>query len=299
MQNMTLNSLTRRLRGTIDQLPPALQAAAKYVLDHPGNIALDPIRVSADKIGVSTNVLVRLSERLGYDSYEAFRSPFRHALLTDRERHLNQSWLAEMHEGTPADQAQAKFAETTLNVTTRSLRLMTPEKTAQALDVITSSRRCFVTATRASYALSYYFSYVGRMAHPGIQLIPRHVGAASDDLVDATQQDCLLAITVHPYSADTIQSMRSALARRMRLILITDSEVVAPGIQPDVLFPVSTRSLHHFSAYSGAMAVLECLLGQLFDAGGADALNQVQAYEKAREQNGAYWAPSKTPRIRR
>ncbi|WP_037307120.1 MurR/RpiR family transcriptional regulator [Ruegeria halocynthiae] len=295
----TSNQLTDHLRQTIDQMPSGLQAAAKYIIDNPGDFGLDPIRVSASKIGVSSNVLVRLAQRLGFDSFEAFRAPFRNALVTDREADLGQDWLTTLQTSDEFSKAQARFAQNEQNVVARSLRLMKPQAVHQAVDHITSSRRCFVTATRASYALAYYFSYTGRMAHPGIQLVPRHVGSAADDLLDADSQDCLIAITVHPYSADTIQSVRFAKQQGLKIILISDSEVIAPGVDPDVLFTVSTRALHHFSCLTGAMAVLDCLLGHLFDAGGDAARRRVDDYQKAREDTGAYWQPAKPPKIRR
>lgn len=295
----TPNQLTDRLRQDIGQMPSALQAAAKYIIDHPGDFGLDPIRKTATKIGVSSNVLVRLAQRLGFDSFDALRAPFRNALVTDREHDLGQDWLTSMQTEDAFSTSQARLAQNEQNVVTRSLRLMKPEMTRQAVEHIASSHRCFVTATRASYALAYYFSYTGRMAHPGIQLVPRHIGSAADDLLDADQRDCLLAITVHPYSADTIQSMRFAKRNGLRLILVSDSDVIAPGVEPDVAFTVSTRALHPFSCFTGAMAVLECLLGHLFDAGGDAARHRIEAYQKAREDTGAYWQPAKPPRVRR
>ncbi len=298
MEN-TPNQITDRLRQNISGLPPALQAAAKYIIDHPGDFGLNPIRTSASRIGVSSNVLVRLAQRMGFDSFEAFRTPFRSALVTDREHDLGQDWLANLQSQDAFSTAQAKLAQNEQNVVTRSLRLMKPENVRDAIQHIMSAKRCFVTATRASYALAYYFSYTGRMAHPGIQLVPRHVGSATDDLLEANSQDCLIAITVQPYSADTIQSMRFAKERGLRLILISDSDVIAPGVEPDIAFTISTRALHPFSCFTGAMAVLECLLGHLFDAGGDAARHRSDAYQKAREDTGAYWQPSKPPRVRR
>ncbi len=84
MQN-TPSQLTDRLRLEIGRMSPGLQAAAKYIIDHPGDFWLDPIRGSAADIGASSNVLVRLAQRLGFDSFEAYRDPLRIALVTDRE----------------------------------------------------------------------------------------------------------------------------------------------------------------------------------------------------------------------
>lgn len=298
MQNKPAQ-LTEQLRADIESLPQQMQAAAKYIIDHPGDFGLDPVRVTAEKIGVSSNVLVRLACRLGFDSFEAFRKPFRQTLVTDREDRLGQDWLGRMRSGDDFSAAQAGFAQNELNVVTRSLRLADPALVKQVTDHMLSAKRCYITATRASYALAYYFHYAGRMAHPGFQLVPRHMGSAVDDLLEADAADCLFAITVHPYSSDTIQSMRFARKRGMRIVLLSDSEVIAPGVDPDVVLPVSTRTQHHFSSFSGAMAVLECLIGHLFAAGGSAARDRVERYQTAREDTGAYWRPAKPPRVRK
>ncbi|KIC42576.1 iron dicitrate transport regulator FecR [Ruegeria sp. ANG-R] len=295
----TPTQLTEQLRQNIDALPRQMQVAAKYIIDHPGDFGLDPVRVTAQKTGISSNVLVRLAYRLGFDSFEAFRKPFRQTLVTDREDRLGQDWLSRMRSGDDFSATQAGLAQNELNVVTRSLRLADPALIQQITDHMISAKRCFITATRASYALAYYFHYAGRMAHPGFQLIPRHMGSAVDDLLEADTADCLFAITVHPYSSDTIQSMRFARKRGMRIVLLSDSEIIAPGVDPDVVLPVSIRTQHHFSSFSGAMAVLECLLGHLFVAGGSAARDRVDRYQTAREDTGAYWRPAKPPRVRK
>ncbi|MEX0276512.1 MAG: MurR/RpiR family transcriptional regulator [Ruegeria sp.] len=294
-----LNQLTDRLRREIDDLPAQLQAAAKYIIDHPGDFGLDPIRVTAAKIGVSSNVLVRLAHRMAFEGFDAFRLPFRDALVTDSEDRLGQDWLRAMHQKDAFSAAQADYARNEVNVVTRSLRVLEPTKVRQATNLILGSSTCFVAASRASFALAYYFHYAGRMAHPGLQLVPRHVGSAIDDLHDADDGDCLFAITVQPYSADIIQAMRFAQNKGLKTVLLSDSDLIAPGLSPDVVLPVSTRTLHHFSSFTGAMAVLECLLGHLTTAGGEKARQRAERHLKAREDTGAYWQPSKPPRIRK
>ncbi|NOE17301.1 SIS domain-containing protein [Ruegeria atlantica] len=294
-----LTAIVTQMRREIDEMPAQMQVAVKYIIDHPAEFALNSIRTTTDRIGISSNVLIRLAQRMGYDSFDAFRRPFRNALTTDGEDRFGQDWLEHLKEQGQFGAAQARFAQNEINVVARSLRLMAPQLTQQAVAHIRSARRCYVTATRSSHALAYYFHYAARMAHPGLQLVPRHMGSAIDDLVEATAEDCLFAITVHPYSADTIQAMRYARDRSMRIVLLSDSEVIAPGVEPDVVLPVSTRTLHPFSSFSGAMAVLECLLGHLFDAGGETARERVDAYQKAREDTGAYWRPGVLPKLRK
>ena len=289
--------LIQHLKDQMDSLPPKLKAAAKYVIDNPGDFGLDTVRTSAARTGISANGFVRLAQHLGYDTFEAFRAPFRAALTTTHEADLGQDWLERMAGEGPAGALQAAAARNQLNITSRSLRLMTAERTQAIVDALTTARRTYVTATRSSYALAYYFHYVGRMALPSLDLVPRHMGAALDDLLDIGPEDCLIALTFAPYSAGTIQALRLAGERGARVILISDSEVIAPGIRTDHVLAVAANSLHPFGAIGGAMAVLECLLTHLIEAGGEDARRRIEAYDALRQDSGAYWSGPKLPRV--
>lgn len=297
-QNHKTRLLTR-LRGEIDALSPRLKVVAKYILDNPSDFGMDPIRATADRIGVSPNSLVRLAERMGYPGFEAFRAPFRSALITDGAAQQGEVWIDALQAGTDLARAQAQFAQNEINIVTRSLRLMTEDKINAALTRMLSARQVFVTATRASYAMAHYFHYVGRMALPSLQLIPRHMGSAVDELLEVNDQDVLIAITFAPYSADTIQAMRFARERGAQIILISDSDVIAPNVDPDVTFAIATQSQHQFGCYGGAMAVLECLISHLIAAGGDDAHHAIETYESLREDTGAYWRARTTPKLRR
>lgn len=292
--------LLATLKEGISHMPPKLAAAAKYIIDNPGDFALDPVRLTATKAGISANTLVRLAEHLGFDSFEALRTPFRTALVTGQEAGLGEDWLAQMQTSdAPSAALQARAARNEINIVARSLRLMTPERTAAIVETLTSARRCYVTATRASYALAHYFHYVGRMALPDLDLVPRHMGSAMDDLIDLSAEDCLIAITFAPYSSGTIQALRMAAKRGAKVVLISDSEVIAPGIHADHVLAVASNSLHAFGAYGGAMAVLECLLTHLITAGGDTARRRIEAYEDLRQDSGAYWSGPKLPRTGR
>lgn len=298
MDNTQAPRLVERLKSDIDSMPAQLKSVAKYIIDHPGDFGMDPIRVSASKIGVSPNSLVRLAQKMGYQGFDSFREPFRRALVTEGEGQLGEAWLEKLEGGDSLARNQARLGRNEVNIVARSLRMMTHERITAALGYMTEARHCYITATRSSYALASYFHYVGRMALPELQLIPRHMGSAVDELIHATEMDCLIAITFSPYSAETIGALRYAQARKTRLIVLSDSEAIAPHIRPDVVFPVATHSHHSFGCYSGAMAVLDCLLGHLVAAGGAEAQRRITDYEATREDSGAYWKAPRNPRLR-
>ena len=156
-------------------------------------------------------------------------------------------------------------------------------------DLILGAPVAYVTATRASYALAYFLHYVGRMAAPNLQLIPRHMNSPIDELRDASPECALVAITFAPYSRETIEACRFARERGVRLVFITDSDVVAPELAPVETLVAATQSTHHFGVYTGAMAVIESLAATMVARGGDAARERIAAYEDLRNDIDAYW----------
>ncbi|MEM6904576.1 MAG: MurR/RpiR family transcriptional regulator, partial [Pseudomonadota bacterium] len=219
----TLKTQTlERLKGKMPDLAPRLRLAAKYIIDHPADFGLDAIRTTGRKAGVSTYTLVRLAEAFGFESYEAFRAPFRQALVAMAPATARPDWLAEMGRRSFAT-PQARAVENTLGTVNRSLYQQDPAQIVRLADAMLGARMVYLTASRASYALAYFLHYVGRMALPSLHLIPRHMNSPIDELSVARPGDMILAITFTPYSRDTVEACRFAQSRGVRLVLLTDS----------------------------------------------------------------------------
>ncbi|OIQ33493.1 MAG: iron dicitrate transport regulator FecR [Alphaproteobacteria bacterium MedPE-SWcel] len=281
------------LKECLADLSPSLRAVAKYIVDHPSDFGLDPIRVTAQKCGVSTYTLVRMARRMGYESFEELRKPFRHALVSSTALIERPAWLETMRQTGPTGDSQADAAVNTLAIVQRSLEHQTPEQMERVAAMLLGARNVYLTAVRASYAMAYYFHYVGRMALPSLQLIPRHMNSAIDELNDAGPDDVMIAITFTPYSRETIEACKYARSKGMRLVMISDSDVISSEFTADETLVASVISTHHFGCYSGAMALIENLLAILVTLGGKEATARIKSYEDLRKDNNAYWIARK------
>lgn len=281
------------LKSELDRLPVRMRLAAKYILDNPADFGLDPIRETARKAGVSTFTFVRMAERLGFDGFEALRDPFRHALVSVTAASAQPGWIDALRDQGEAGRFQADVSLNSLSIVQRSLERLTPETLDRAVSILLSARHVYVTAVRASFSMASYFHYVGRMAMPSLRLIPRHMGSAIDDLNEAGPDDAVLAITVSPCSRETIEACEFAQSRGLKVVLVSDSDIVAPGLKPDVTLVVSTLSEHHFGCFSGIAAVLEVLLARLVHECGAPARARIDSYEALRRHHNVYWSAGK------
>lgn len=282
------------LKDGISRYAPQMRRAAKYVIDHPAEFGLDPIRETARKARVSTYTLVNMAKHLGFAGYEDLRAPFRGALVTQSSTPANPTWLADLRAEGGAGTAFAEAADNALSIVQKSLEAQSRRELEAVADRLLAARTAYVTGMRASYAMAYYLHYVGRMALPGMELIPQNMGSAIDDLADAGEGDVLLAIAVTPYSRETIEACAFAKAKGLKLILISDSEIVSPDLAPDHNLVASVLSSHHFACYSGMTALIEALIALTMHRGDAKARARIDSYVALREASNAYWPRGKT-----
>jgi len=281
------------LKEALPELSPRLKTVAKYIVDHPNDFGLDPIRETARKCGVSTYTLVRMAARMGFDSYDELREPFRHALVSANALVDRPDWIESIRLRGDLGAVQAEAALNTMAIVQRSLERQNSDEMERVVELLLGARNVYLTAVRASYALAYYFHYVGRMALPTLQLVPRHINSAIDELNNAGEGDVMIAISFQPYSRETIEACRFAHARGVKLIMISDSEVISSEFRPEAVLVASTVSTHHFGCYTGAMAIIENLLALLVSRGGAAARQRIKSYEDLRKDNNAYWIAQK------
>ncbi|GHB25558.1 RpiR family transcriptional regulator [Salinicola rhizosphaerae] len=286
------NRVLSNLKTAIPDLPRGLGSVAKYIIDHPSDFGLDPVRETARKAGVSTYTLIRLAERMGFSTFDELREPFRHALVstTGGDQPL---WMESLEEAGGLGRIQAEASRNTLSIVQRSLEHLDPARLQRVIDLLLNAEAVYLTAVRASYAMAFYLHYVGRMALPSLQLIPRHMNSAIDDLHTAREGDVMIAITLTPYSRETIEACQFARRKGLKLVLISDSEIVSPDFRADETLVASVLSTHHFGCYAGMMAVIETLLAMLVAQGGEAAQGRIQSYETLRQENNAYWVAPK------
>ena len=119
------------------------------------------------------------------------------------------------------------------------------------------------------------------------------MNSAIDELNYAGPGDVMIAISFTPYSRETIEACKFARDRGVKLIMVSDSDVISSDFTADETLVASVISTHHFGCYTGAMAVMENLLALLVKLGGNEARQRIKSYEDLRKDNNAYWIAQK------
>ncbi len=272
--------LQDRLLATFDTLPPRLRAAARWVLDHPDDVALLSMRGQAQRAGVPPVTLTRLAQRLGYDGYDEVRDLYAQAVrrraigFADRGGALVARGKAEGEGRLLADILAASGASLQ--------RLAEEDVLAQirtAARILGGARRIYAVGQRSSFSIAFHFSYVAAFVGADCHLLEGAGGTGADALRGARPGDALLAVSVKPYVRTTLELARHAAGRGLDVVAITDSAAAPLARSAGCAIIVPTESPSFFHTMLPAFAVAELLVALFATRRGEQALIAITATE--------------------
>lgn len=271
----------------LDGLSPELLRAARWVEAHPRDVALQSMRECARRADLAPASLSRLAQALGFSGFDAIKhlcqEPFaartgyagRAEVLQASARH-NKDWLALLNETQHANTASIS------GLNQRS-------QLEAAADAMLAARRVCFLGLRASHGLALHLHYTYGLLAPNGVLLQGVGGTLSDQVGEIGKGDLLVAMSLAPYTRQTVEAVTQALAQGVDLMVLTDS-----ALSPIVRFATHTLlfradSPSYFQSMVGALALAEALAAAVAVRGGRKVLARLQARQNRLDGEGAYW----------
>jgi len=157
-----------------------------------------------------------------------------------------------------------------------------------AADIIAKSRRVFCLGLRSTFSVAYSFHYARALFGAESVLVDGPGGIATDALRTIGPADVLLAISVKPYTRQTLQAVRYADKRGARVIAVTDSEVSPLAMLARETLVVGTETPSFFHTMAPAFAAIECLTALVAARRGSETLKSLAASEAQLEAFDTY-----------
>ena len=265
------------INEAFDGLPAQLKLAARYVLDHPHDVALLSMREQARQAGVTPATMTRLAQQLGLDGYDALRSAYAEAV---REGGLSFTRRAGAQVETQKLKGDSALAAEMLEAGAHHLAQMATAETAGRLAGaardLGAARRIYRLGMRSSYGIAWHFAYILSLFSDSGVLLDGTGGTSIDRIRNATPDDALVAISVAPYTRATLEIAEYAAAGGVPLVAVTDSEVspLAQIARHKLIVPIESPSFFH--AMSPAFTLAETLAVLVAGRGGEAALEALR-----------------------
>ncbi|MET2832498.1 MurR/RpiR family transcriptional regulator [Mesorhizobium shangrilense] len=289
---MEKGPLAELLVERFENMPPQLRIAARFVLDHPKDVALMSMREQANQAGVSHSTMMRLARWLGLEGYEDMRSLYARAL---RETIAGEPARQGIEQRGDPRYSTAGVVADTLAAQISSLgEYGNAMQFTAAADLLAKSRNLFGLGSRAAYPVANHFVHIMSFLAGGdrkVTLVGEMGGQGLDALRDAGRGDVLLAVGMSPYERTTIDMARQSARQGVRVVAITDSSV-SPLVriaQETIIVPVNSQSF--FRSMAPAFAAVEILAAVAAAHSETNAAERVKQLEEQLAFYGIYWEP--------
>jgi DNA-binding MurR/RpiR family transcriptional regulator len=272
-----------RILAALPNLSSELRKAARFLVDHPDEVALVSMRVLAARCGVTPTTLVRLARRLGFGDWAALREPFKNRLRS--------APFATRAAALVARGPEAIFAES-LKTTAANLAAADAandaSEIARACVILERAQRIHVAGFRSCRAPAHTLVYVCRMFGRDITLLGSDGGALEAELAGLSKREAIVAIGFTPYSRELGPVVEAAQRHGVPLVAITDSMAAPIARNADVTLRFSTDSPSFFPSVAAALAIVEALAATMLARSGAAAAARVRDTELELKAFGAY-----------
>jgi DNA-binding MurR/RpiR family transcriptional regulator len=271
MQN---GPLADQIVQAFDTMSEQLRAAARYVLNQPREVALLSMREQARQAGVQPATMTRLAKHLGLAGYEDIRQLHADAMRGDVTGFAGRVGAQAKSQKLKGDQTLA--ADMLGGIAAQVGQLSQPqslEMLVEAARRLGAARRIYCLGLRSSHSPAWHLHYILSLAGKHSIMLDAVGGIGADALGSASGEDVMVAVSMVPYTRQTIEIADYAGEAGVPLIAITDS-LVAPLAQlAACTLVVPTESPSFLHTMSPAFVVAEVLgalvAGQAGDAAGA------------------------------
>lgn len=289
MHRMTFQD---RINGSYADLSDKLKLAAKYVSDHPAEIATRSLRSVARTSGVSPATFSRLARALGYQDYEQLREEGRHVV----ERHMSSfsERASELRARAANAQGCALLAHQSAaciaNIESLSATV-DRDALERAVEQIDQAETVLLVGSMGSSGAVDYLGYMAQWFKQNWKVAGRNGVEWSATLSRIHQGDVVVGLVKAPYAHRTVAALKAAQEQGAQTVVISDSRT-SPALQfANHGFIVPTQSPQFFSSYAATLVLLETIISMLIARAGPDVEERIRETEQLIERLGENWTP--------
>lgn len=289
--------LSERIVEVFDDMSGQLQLAARYVLEHPREVALLSMREQARQADVQPATMTRLAKHLGFAGYEDVRQ-----LYADAMRNAGSGFAGRVGAQAKSQQLKgdhALAADMLGGIGAQIAALSQPailDGLVEAARRMEGARRIYCLGLRSSHSAAWHLHYILALAGKQSIMLDAIGGIGVDALGSATPDDVLVVVGVLPYTRQTVEITEHARSCGVPVIAITDSLVAPLAQRAAIAVIVPTESPSFLHTMSPAFIVAE-ILGALVAgrSGGAASEALARVDRQSAALNTYFQAKNKRP----
>ena len=251
--------LKRLIAERYDGLPTRLQSAARHLIDHPNDAAMQTVAFLAAAAHVQPSTLVRLAQTLGYRGFSDMQAVFRAALLAQTQSYGERVQVRRGRQNPPPAGDPREFmralCEGSIGALASLQEANDPASFMAAVALLGKARSIHVMGLRRAWPIATYLVYLLTRNRRAARLLGHMGGMVRDELETMRTDDVLVAISFQPFHADTVAAVERARERDIPVLALTDSSLSSLARNATVVLEARDADIMGFRSVAASMVL--------------------------------------------
>ena len=261
-----LDALRSEIARSYEELSPRLKQVANYVIDNPGDIALETLSVIASRCDVQPSTIVRFAKVFGYSGASEMQRLFRDEILTMppspsyservrqfRERSDEVDWLSPHN-------VMQDFADSNIIALEHLRDVIRKEDLERSIDLMRDAHSIYLAAVRRAFPVAAYLAYSLSHVEKRAFLLDSVAGMTNEQTAMLGSDDLVIAISFRPYASETLAVVERAASNGAKIIVISDSRLSPVGRDAAVCFEIKDAEVRQFRSLTASMCLAQTLV---------------------------------------
>jgi len=257
-------------------------AVLKRMLDEPNETAAKSISEIALENHINISSITRLAQKLGFNGFPGLKGLFR-SNLKQRKSFYSEQVKKFLQKGYTGHDGKTSLLERVIQDEWSNVMLMADafdeQRLATIIKLMVKAERILILGLRSSYPLAHYLGFYLKMIRDRVTPIGQAGHTLAEDLSVLQPGDLLIAISVNPYTKDTVEACRICKHQTVDIIAITDRLSSPLANETDNFLITSIEGDYFFSPIASAIICIETLLSALVKQLGDKAIQRLNHTE--------------------
>ncbi|ALM51937.1 MurR/RpiR family transcriptional regulator [Halomonas huangheensis] len=257
----SFQELEARITADYPSMSRRLQQTARFLLDHPQDVAFATVARLAQDAEVTPSTLIRFANSCGFKGFSEMQQLFRSRLVDELPNYTERIRAVRSATGETPDSTQLlwEFADANRDALEQLPGRIDPKGLEQALDILDKAAAIHVLGARRSFVVANYMTYVLHHIEKPAFLVNGLGGMYGEQIRAIGPRDALIAVSFSPYAEESLHAAEQARSRGVPTVVITDSSLSPLARLADVVLVVHEAEVKSFRGLAASLCLSQTL----------------------------------------